>query len=321
MKYCHTIIIELQRNIIIMSLNAEKVSLFEKEPLVSVGIPTYNRPDGLKRTLECIIAQSYKNLEIIVSDDNHTNSNNHDLVHQFMKYDSRIKYIKTRENKGLTYNFEFVRDHATGIYFMWAADDDLWGEHYISACVDVLNRDPNVVLCATHANIIDENDKVLFEYFDYGDIHGLDKLSRLKRVILNTKRNTTLYGLMRREIASTIPFRNCFGSDHIFMAELSIYGFFTILPNISFYSRIGGSGNAVTGIIKGQHIKSRFITYFPNISFFLDFIRYMTKSPNLTMNEKLFAMIYITKRFMTEPYPERIFNDAMRFVQMFKKVI
>jgi glycosyltransferase involved in cell wall biosynthesis len=40
----------------------------ENEPLVSVGIPCYNRPEGLKRTLECITGQTYKNLEIIVSD-------------------------------------------------------------------------------------------------------------------------------------------------------------------------------------------------------------------------------------------------------------
>ena len=38
-----------------------------RQPLVSVGIPTYNRPEGLRRTLECITKQTYKNLEIIVS--------------------------------------------------------------------------------------------------------------------------------------------------------------------------------------------------------------------------------------------------------------
>lgn len=40
----------------------------EEGPLVSVWIPCYNRPEGLKRTLECITGQTYKNLEIIVSD-------------------------------------------------------------------------------------------------------------------------------------------------------------------------------------------------------------------------------------------------------------
>ena len=40
----------------------------EKDPLVSVGIPTFNRPMTLYRTLECIICQTYKNLEIIISD-------------------------------------------------------------------------------------------------------------------------------------------------------------------------------------------------------------------------------------------------------------
>ena len=40
---------------------------FSKNPVVvSVGIPTFNRPDGLRQTLECITVQTYKNLEIIV---------------------------------------------------------------------------------------------------------------------------------------------------------------------------------------------------------------------------------------------------------------
>ena len=39
-----------------------------KHPLVSVGIPTYNRPKGLKRLLKQIQNQTYKNIEIIVSD-------------------------------------------------------------------------------------------------------------------------------------------------------------------------------------------------------------------------------------------------------------
>ena len=40
----------------------------ESTPLVTVGIPTYNRPEGLERTLACITQQTYPNLEIIISD-------------------------------------------------------------------------------------------------------------------------------------------------------------------------------------------------------------------------------------------------------------
>ncbi|MBK7374561.1 MAG: glycosyltransferase [Chitinophagaceae bacterium] len=42
--------------------------MHETTPLVTVGIPTYNRPGGLERTLACITVQTYANLEIIVSD-------------------------------------------------------------------------------------------------------------------------------------------------------------------------------------------------------------------------------------------------------------
>ncbi|MBU4370171.1 glycosyltransferase [Patescibacteria group bacterium] len=46
------------------------------QQLVSVGIPTYNRPESLRRTLECITSQTYKNLEIIISDNCSPNQEN-----------------------------------------------------------------------------------------------------------------------------------------------------------------------------------------------------------------------------------------------------
>lgn len=59
-------------------------------PLVSVGIPTYNRPEGLRQTLECITRQTYKNLEIIVSDNCSLESETEAIVREFMAKDSHI---------------------------------------------------------------------------------------------------------------------------------------------------------------------------------------------------------------------------------------
>ena len=97
-------------------------------PLVSVGIPTYNRPKDLRRTLECITGQTYKNLEIIVSDNCSPGPETEAIVREFMAKDARIQYFRQQENKGGEFNFKFVLGKATGEYFMWAADDDYF-EH------------------------------------------------------------------------------------------------------------------------------------------------------------------------------------------------
>ena len=76
-------------------------------PLVSVGIPTYNRPDGLRRTLECITGQTYRNLEIIVSDNCSPNPDADKVGKEFAQKDPRIQYFRQKENTG-GFNFKFV---------------------------------------------------------------------------------------------------------------------------------------------------------------------------------------------------------------------
>jgi glycosyltransferase involved in cell wall biosynthesis len=122
-------------------------------PLVSVGIPTFNRPEGLRRTLELISNQSFKELEIIISDNCSSNPEVEKIANLFVKADSRIKYIRQKENIGISNNFLFVLSSASCPYFMWAADDDEWHPDFIKSCMsnisgassimtgfDVLNR-------------------------------------------------------------------------------------------------------------------------------------------------------------------------------------
>lgn len=88
------------------------------QPLVIVGIPTYNSPDGLKSTLESILAQMYTNLEIIISDNASPDPQVELVIKGFQEKDSRIKYFKQEKNKDAGFNFQFVLKQATGDYFL-----------------------------------------------------------------------------------------------------------------------------------------------------------------------------------------------------------
>ncbi|MFC1780893.1 glycosyltransferase family 2 protein [Planctomycetota bacterium] len=113
----------------------------KEQPLVSVGIPTYNRPEYLKRTLDRIVSQSYKNLEIIVSDNCSTDKQVQKVAREFASKDHRIKYHIQNKNMGASQNFKFVLQKATGKYFMWAADDDDWNEKFIETGIETLLAD------------------------------------------------------------------------------------------------------------------------------------------------------------------------------------
>ena len=112
----------------------------ETFPLVSIGIPTYNRPEGLRRTLNCICGQTYKNLEIIVSDNCSPDQAVKELSREFVDSDSRVSYYRQEESIGVSGNFRFVLQKSQGEYFMWAADDDEWAPDFISQCMEVLQK-------------------------------------------------------------------------------------------------------------------------------------------------------------------------------------
>lgn len=117
----------------------EKTLTFETvnyEPRVTVGIPTYNRPDGVLRTLKQIAGQTYTNLEIIVSNNSSTNELVAPLLDRCAEMDPRIRVIHQAENQGILRNFQCVLAESTCDYFMWAADDDEWDVEFIRTCMN-----------------------------------------------------------------------------------------------------------------------------------------------------------------------------------------
>jgi glycosyltransferase involved in cell wall biosynthesis len=113
------------------------------QPLVSVGIPTYNNPKGLKRTLECITNQTYKNIEVVISDDCSINIESKEVIESFRK-DPRFRIYYQEYNLGVPKNFMFVRTLSTGKYYMCAQDDDYWTPTYIENLVAALEANPDI---------------------------------------------------------------------------------------------------------------------------------------------------------------------------------
>ncbi|MBA7586653.1 hypothetical protein ES708_28657 [subsurface metagenome] len=78
------------------------------KPLVSVGIPTYNRPEGINNTLSIFTKQTYKNLEIIVSDNCSENNDVKRIVRSYEEKDKRVNYYRQDANIGAANNFKYV---------------------------------------------------------------------------------------------------------------------------------------------------------------------------------------------------------------------
>ena len=123
---------------------------------VSVIIPTYNRVEFLKLTLESVINQTYKLIEIIVVDDGSTNTETADLCSNY----KNIKYIKIENSGGPAQPRNIGIANATGMFLAFLDDDDIWLPNKIEEQVQVLEQHLDYGLVHCHCNVIDENGKL-----------------------------------------------------------------------------------------------------------------------------------------------------------------
>lgn len=91
---------------------------------ISIGIPTYNRPEGLRKALASLAMQTVAPEEIIVSDNAGEDHHASAICAEFADRLPGLKYYRQPENIGANANFIWLLDHASRRYFMWLADDD-----------------------------------------------------------------------------------------------------------------------------------------------------------------------------------------------------
>ena len=232
-------------------------------PMVSVGIPTYNRPEGLRRALECIIGQSYRNLEIIVSDNASAGDETENVVRGFIGNDPRVRYVRQRENIGVIPNFQFLLNSAKGKYFLWHADDDLCEPGFINELVGCLEKHPDIVLAMTDVKVIAGDDSVI-------RVEHLDSI-RVDRTLAGSFRERglffryptsniffSIYGLYRTDILRAPMFNIRSWRNYAFCAEVPF------LAQIAVKGRIA----SVPGMLKQyrSHAESLYIQELPTVT-------------------------------------------------------
>jgi len=109
---------------------------------VSIGLPTYNRPDLLQTVIDGFRRQSFANFELIVSDNASTDHRVTTISEQAAALDPRIRYVRHESNIGPEANFWSVFDRTSAPLFLWASDDDVWPADFLEKAVAALEADP-----------------------------------------------------------------------------------------------------------------------------------------------------------------------------------
>lgn len=137
--------------------NEMKISL-TLTPKVSVIIPVYNHASMLKSSIDSVLMQTYENIEIIVINDGSTDN----IEEIFDLYINNPKVILlTQKNQKLPNALTNAFLHSTGEYLTWTSADNICKANMIERLVDYMLNNPDIGMCYSNYEIIDENSEPL----------------------------------------------------------------------------------------------------------------------------------------------------------------
>ncbi len=208
-----------------------------RNPRLTIGLPVYNGERYLRASIDSVLAQSFKDFELILSDNASTDSTT-DICRAYAERDPRVVFRLQERNRGGFWNHYHVIDLARGELFMWAAHDDIREPDYVRACIEVLDARPEVVLCYCGTVNIDEEGRELDASEVLLPVDSPTASERFRALSRMDYRLEPIYGVMRLDVLRQTSLRGEYAdSDRVLLAELGLRGPFHRIPRVLFRRR------------------------------------------------------------------------------------
>jgi len=256
---------------------------------LSIGVPVYNGERYVAEALDCLLSQTFKDLEVIVSDNASTDATA-DIVRSYAERDPRVKYYRNPTNIGAQPNYNRTFERAAGKYFKWHACDDLCAPTYLEKCVAALESDPSAVLCQSRTILIDgAGAALIFDpklkifmnrkrtvRIDGPDQHfadSADPITRFRDALLGAVSCQYVMALMRTDVArKTGLLASYYASDRAFLIEMAVRGRFLEVPEPLFFNRVHERNSRMLISAKDKEIWSGASTWFGPLDFLKGYI-------------------------------------------------
>lgn len=211
----------------------------DNKPQVSIGMPVYNGERFLKEALDSILAQTFEDFELVISDNGSTDRTQ-EICRAYADKDPRISYYRNEQNLGGARNFNRVFELSRGEYFKWAAHDDVCAPEFLERCIRVLDQDASVVVCYPKTRLINELGETLDE--DCDDDLRTDSSKPQERfhdlISVDPHRCLQLHGVIRTNTLTMTPLNgNYSDSDKVLLVKLALLGQFHEIPEYLFFNR------------------------------------------------------------------------------------
>ena len=214
-----------------------------RNPRLTIGLPVYNGERYLRASIDSILAQTFTDFELILSDNASTDSTT-EICRAYAERDPRVVFRRQERNRGGFWNHYHVIDLARGELFMWAAHDDIREPDYVRACVEVLDARPEVVLCYCGTVNIDEEGRELAMSEVQLPVDSPSASERFRALSRMDYRLEPIYGVMRLDVLRQTSLRGEYAdSDRVLLAELGLRGPFHRIPRVLFRRRDHAQGS------------------------------------------------------------------------------
>lgn len=282
-------------------------------PHLSIGLPVFNGENYLAGALESLLAQTYGDFEIVISD-NASTDGTESICRACEALDQRIRYYRNGRNRGSAWNFNQVFALSSGEYFKWAAHDDLCAPEYLERCVEVLDRDPSVVLCHTRSRVIDEQGRGLEDYNARLNTGSPRPRDRFHDLILVRNRCYEANGVIRANaLGATRLMGNYPVADRILLAELAFQGRFHEVLEYLFFPRSHPAQSVQA--LPTQHLRAVWFDpdqvgriVLPEWRTFLEYCRAIHRA-SLVWSERAWCYLYLAQ--WVRHYRKRMGDDLV----------
>lgn len=194
------------------------------EPLVSVLIPTYNRPRYLVMGLLSVLRQTYTNWELVICDDS-TDDETEAAVRPYAAADPRIRYVRNPVRLGWPENGHRCMELARGEYVNFLMDDDLFLDTKLAVMMSAFLERPDVTLVTSTRLTIDGNSRVTGSeqrLFDQSAVLGGRELAEHMLVnVTNYIGEPTTAMFRLRDLRA--PFGSYQGRQYAFMVDVAMW--------------------------------------------------------------------------------------------------
>ncbi|EKD80923.1 MAG: family 2 glycosyl transferase [uncultured bacterium] len=204
----------------------------EKRPLISIGFPVFNGELTLQPALESILKQTFRDFEVIISD-NCSTDRTPEICQSFAS-DARIVYYRQTKPVKAIENFKFVLEKAQAPYFMFAAHDDLRSHNFLERLFEVLEGNPDAALAFSDLEVTSSpGHKGVATSHCFETIR--QPLALLRMLTHTFIRFYHIYGLWRTSFLRAIPFTyTSYSPDRPIMMAAAAKGRFIYTPHALF---------------------------------------------------------------------------------------